>query len=329
MSSTTARIGLVKEVGSENYSVVTVDNNLDLVDAAAGFQACTSSTRPSAPYNGKGIRETDTGSYYISNGSAPASGSWRPIWGVDGPVIVGAVGASAPLRGETTSTISGNRFIDTRKSGEAQSGWIVDFDGKMQWGPGGSTNPDTNLYRSAADTLRTDDNLYVGGTLTVIGAVTGSVARGVIGGRRITGANNLGSAIGATETMPTNLNSGAVALGANRRLLIHTRFKCQGSVSTDSWQIRVKEDPSAAGTGGNTIRQFVIQTIDSSLGFTYDVWADYETSSAVTRYFSVTCNRVAGTGTLQFSGGEVTSTNLVGVVVYDMGVSGLLTTTAS
>ncbi len=176
MSSTTTRLGLVKEIGSENYSVVTVDNNLDVVDAAAGFQACTSSTRPSAPYNGKGIRETDTGSYYISNGSSPASGSWRPIWGVDGSVIVGAVGASAPLRGETTATIAGNRFIDTRKSGEAQSGWIVDFDGKMQWGPGGATNPDTNLYRSAADTLKTDDSLIVLGNVTISGSLSSASA---------------------------------------------------------------------------------------------------------------------------------------------------------
>jgi hypothetical protein len=33
---------------------------------------------------------------------------------------------------------------------------------------------DTNLYRSAADTLKTDDNLVVAGTLTVTGSVTGA-----------------------------------------------------------------------------------------------------------------------------------------------------------
>lgn len=177
MSTTTTRLALVKEIGAENYSVVTVNNNLDKVDAAVGWTACTSSTRPAAPYNGQGIRETDTGSYYVSNGTIPASGSWRPIFGVDGPVIVGAVGASAPLRVQTTSTIAGNRLIDARKSTDTEAAWIVDFDGKHQWGAGGSTAPDTNLYRSAADTLKTDDALTVGGALAVTGStvITGTL----------------------------------------------------------------------------------------------------------------------------------------------------------
>lgn len=178
MSTTTTRLGLVKETTTENYSVATVNNNSDKVDAAVGFEACTSSTRPSAPFNGKGIRETDTGSVLYSNGSSPASGSWKYMWTPDGPVIVGAVGTAAPLRGRTTSTLAGNRFLDARKDGEAQAGYTLDFDGKQQWGPGGSTAPDTNLYRSAADTLKTDDNLIVAGNLSVTGnaTVTGSLS---------------------------------------------------------------------------------------------------------------------------------------------------------
>src|SRR5688572_25414929 len=106
MSTLTTRLALVKETTTENYSVATVNSNSDKVDAAVGFEQCTSSTRPSAPYNGKAIWESDTGSALYSNGSAPASGSWKYLWTPHGPVVVGAVGVTAPLRGQTTSTIA-------------------------------------------------------------------------------------------------------------------------------------------------------------------------------------------------------------------------------
>jgi hypothetical protein len=176
MSTETARIALVKETTAENYSVATVNSNSDKIDAAVGFEQVTSSTRPSAPYNGKAIQESDTGAALYSNGSSPASGSWKYLWTPHGPVIVGAVGTAAPLRGRTTSTLAGNRFLDARKDGESEPGFTLDFDGKCQWGPGGSTAPDTNLYRSAANTLKTDDSLIVAGNLTVTGSLSSASA---------------------------------------------------------------------------------------------------------------------------------------------------------
>lgn len=41
-------------------------------------------------------------------------------------------------------------------SGDAANRWIMDATGKMLWGSGGTTG-DVNLYRSAADVLKTDD----------------------------------------------------------------------------------------------------------------------------------------------------------------------------
>jgi len=121
-------------------------------------------------FAGKGIRESDTGSFLVSNGSAPASGSWTAyLVGTSGPAIVGAVGSTGAVRVQTTSTISGNRAVDLRKQGESQPGWTVDFDGKLQWGPGGSTAPDTNLYRNSAGELKTDGKLTVGGDFAVTG----------------------------------------------------------------------------------------------------------------------------------------------------------------
>jgi hypothetical protein len=52
---------------------------------------------------------------------------------------------------------------------DAQLTMLVD--GKMIWGPGGTTSGDTNLYRSAADTLKTDDSFVVAGNIGVDGRI--------------------------------------------------------------------------------------------------------------------------------------------------------------
>lgn len=46
--------------------------------------------------------------------------------------------------------------------------FYVQADGQMFWGPGNATQ-DVNLYRGAANQLKTDDDLVVGGSLTVSG----------------------------------------------------------------------------------------------------------------------------------------------------------------
>jgi hypothetical protein len=50
---------------------------------------------------------------------------------------------------------------------DSVSRYVVYSDGKTEWGAGGSTARDTNLYRSAANVLATDDALTVGGNLTI------------------------------------------------------------------------------------------------------------------------------------------------------------------
>lgn len=51
-------------------------------------------------------------------------------------------------------------------TGDTQSRFTVFNSGTLQWGSG-SASQDTNLYRSGADTLRTDDSLSVGGSIGV------------------------------------------------------------------------------------------------------------------------------------------------------------------
>lgn len=181
----TTRLALYKSKsdGSElvNYTQ-DLGQNWDKVDAAVGFASCTSSTRPSSPYSGKPIMETDT-SYrtYFSNGTAPASASWVEIPNgsaafnstlrlASGKQInVNSSGSGATLAVVNAATTTD--LISSRVSGDTQDRFLIDTDGTLNWGPGNAT-PDVNLYRSAANTLRTADNLVVDLALTVTGNAT-------------------------------------------------------------------------------------------------------------------------------------------------------------
>jgi hypothetical protein len=325
MSTLTTRAALVKPATSEFYDVAIFNANADKIDTLLGFTPASSTTRPSTPLTGQGVLESDTGAAVVSNGSSPASASWVGLHGTGGFTTVGATGATAALRIQTTGAISGNRCVDFRKSGDANASFIQDFDGKTQWGPGGSGGPDVNLYRASAGVLKTDQTIN-GNTDVQVGGV--SLPRGILGGRAITGTNNLGSAITTAETEPTNMDSGSVTLAANRRYKITCRFKALGSVANDVFVLKLRVGASA-GTGGTQIRENVFTILAPSIGYTSEFTADYETGSAGAQVFSMTAIRASGTGNIQFQGGAVGTANPVGVYVDDDGPAGKLTTTAS
>ncbi|WP_030168910.1 hypothetical protein [Streptomyces sp. NRRL S-813] len=181
----TTRLGLYKSKsdGSElvNYTQ-DIGQNLDKIDTAVGFQIVTSSTRPSSPYPGKPIAESDTNRTYYSNGSSPASGSWVEIPNsagtFGGPLTLGstlAVAGAANLNGGfTVSGSSGASVAATTSTtawraktpSDALDRWSVTGDGTILWGDGTAAR-DTNLYRSGVNTLKTDDALVVGMGITV------------------------------------------------------------------------------------------------------------------------------------------------------------------
>ena len=143
MSTLTSRLGLYKPATTEFYNVITdQNNNWDSLDAFVGFVPSTSATRPASAFNGMSIRETDTGRLWVSDGSAPSSGSWKT------QPLVSNVPASAAL---TTDLV-----LRQRVGTEANDRMNIRGDGRIQWGPG-TAAVDTNLYRSAASVLRTDD----------------------------------------------------------------------------------------------------------------------------------------------------------------------------
>ena len=76
MPNYTTRLGLTKPSDGENYDVDVVNANSDIVDSAIGARTVTSTTRPSTPYVGQIIYETDTKVVRMWNGT-----NWTRIGG--------------------------------------------------------------------------------------------------------------------------------------------------------------------------------------------------------------------------------------------------------
>lgn len=181
----TTRLALYKSKsdGSElvNYTQ-DIGQNLDKIDAAVGFQSATSSTRPSSPYSGKGIFETDTSFRTLfSNGTSPASASWVEIPNSSATfnnnlklasgkqVNIGASGSNASYVA-LLPTATGDYILASRVTSDSVSRITIRADGRLDWSTG-ALAADTNLYRSAANVLTTDDSLNVGINLTVTGNI--------------------------------------------------------------------------------------------------------------------------------------------------------------
>lgn len=219
----TTRLGLYKSKsdGSElvNYSQ-DIGQNLDKLDAAAGFASCTSSTRPSSPFSGKPIFETDT-SYrtFFSNGTSPASGSWVEI--PNGSAQFNStlrlasgkqINVNSSSSGATIAVVNAAATTDllsARVSGDTQDRFEIETDGTLNWGSG-SGAADVNLFRSAVNTLRTNDSLTVDLNLSVAGsaAVTGAATVG--GALSVTGnltVGGIGQSLFARKTADTTRTS--------------------------------------------------------------------------------------------------------------------------
>jgi hypothetical protein len=301
MASTTTRLALRKPAGTDLVNVATdLDANYDLIDAVVGYTNCTSSTRPSTPFIGQGIRESDTGALLVSNGSSPASASWSGIIGTGGFTTVGPTGSTAAVRIQTTGAIGGNRVLDFRKQGDANAAFICDFDGKIQWGPGGSGAPDVNLYRSAAGTLKTDQNLVVGGNITITGNGVARPMQGVV----VTTAPNLGVTSGTTELDLPKLHLAPAALTviSGRYYKLCLMIEGNASVANDQFQFQVRYGTALTGTVIASFRfQVANVTAFNDSKFWSVPWPCVTSDAGAKFYISVL--RSAGSGTFTVTGG--------------------------
>ena len=157
-------------------------------------------------------------------------------------------------------TAFANAFAAYALGTDAQPTIKINGQGKIEWGPGGATLPDTNLYRGALNQLRTDDDLVIGGNATVVGgtlAIGADVAvyRGAanvlktddsveivgtltVGGVPITGSGSapVASAVPSTATgdvAATNVQD-AIAELASEKQAISAKGAVNGYASLDS-----------------------------------------------------------------------------------------------
>ena len=73
------------------------------------------------------------------------------------------------IRARFFNTVS-DTALDIGLKDETNPKLQIDAGGKISWGAGDTTPIDTNLYRESANVLKTDDDLKVGGKLSVVGS---------------------------------------------------------------------------------------------------------------------------------------------------------------
>jgi hypothetical protein len=92
-----------------------------------------------------------------------------------------SIGALAATTGFFTSYLrvirdgpSTRTTLESKVTGDANPRWLVTLDGKMGWGDGTAAQ-DVNLYRSAANVLKTDDAFQCAGLSATTGTFSGQV----------------------------------------------------------------------------------------------------------------------------------------------------------
>jgi hypothetical protein len=98
----------------------------------------------------------------------------------------------------TTQNAATNIVFQSKINGDTQYRYQQDASGLIQWGPGVTTAPDTNLYRGGPDLLKTDDSLTVAGGTFTLGA-------DVVFSRANTNYLSLQSRVGISRAASTDL----------------------------------------------------------------------------------------------------------------------------
>lgn len=76
MATNTTRLDLIKPSYEDDVDIAQLNTNADLIDDAIGSKVVTSSTRPSSPFLGQLIYESDTEDSFVWDGS-----EWKPAGG--------------------------------------------------------------------------------------------------------------------------------------------------------------------------------------------------------------------------------------------------------
>lgn len=104
----------------------------------------------------------------------------------------------------TAQDAATSRAIQADVTGESGVRFVAFADGKHEWGDGTNAR-DTNLYRSAADVLKTDDSVHVGADLRHLGSNLGFYNATAIAKPEVTGSRGGNAALADLLTKLANL----------------------------------------------------------------------------------------------------------------------------
>lgn len=258
MATTTTRFGLRKPdpdpfTGDFVDAQADLNDNWDNLDGKLGFIPCTSGTRPGSPFDGMTIRETDTGNAYIYNGT-----TWKRL-------MYEEQTSAWPAAIDITRASLTDDILHGWKAGDSTYRFYLQNDGGMGWGNG--TTFDTTLYRSAADTLKTDDNFIVGGAFTpstgflfkqrVVFTSNGTFSKGSYTGLRAVLVKCVGGGGGSGGCATTGASQGATSgagAGGNyaEKWILAASLASSETVTVGAGGTAGAAGNNAGGTGGTS-----------------------------------------------------------------------------
>jgi hypothetical protein len=154
--TTTTRLALYKPDPVDDINVATdLNANYDKIDLDIGYRVCTSSTRPSSPFVGQKIYETDTGKILFRTNSA----TWQEIF---------AAGTQISLNNTNNATLSstGHALQIGPTSG---INLIADNDSLIARNNGGASTLSLNTTGGNVTIGATGSTVTIPGTLVVGG----------------------------------------------------------------------------------------------------------------------------------------------------------------
>lgn len=201
----------------------------------------------------------------LFNGSAGAAGRVRITY-VSSSTLVAAI---APASG--TDPVNGTAYPAGISGIEAGVDYVrLGSNGNLEYGASGSA-ADTNLFRNAANVLRTNDALTVDGaltassTLTATGAFTASSTTTATGSIAVNGGMTRSGATARVLTQSSiALSNANLTLGTTAADVSNCSITFSTVVTNASYWCQIVTDAIIDGAGSTTIGTLVIDTVTQS-----------------------------------------------------------------
>lgn len=213
-----------------------------------------------------------------------------------GPVLFNAGPSFTTSPAIFQNAVANAQVIRANVPGDTQDRWNIDASGRQVWGPGGSTVPDTNLYRAGANALQTDDTFIQLGENQSIRTGNGDISyRAGVGGdsfSRFTinadGTQKFGT--GAVATDLTVGRTGVGQFGVTGNLAVSADATITGNLTAATLaltgQVYTSFTPVWHGTDASMFTNIGWYTRYGKIVF-YEIYTSFSTTSSLTGSVSV------------------------------------------